>query len=172
MDQLPNVHCHPNGSLNYHKTLQIHAHEMAQLLGEDALSNVAPMQAAQGLNEKYDKTYFVVEFRERGSKLFRTELKLRAGYVGMQAHQFRPDPHTYGRLVEKSNNTANDGAGNNTGDLGPLDVFLRRVRPWDIRHWINHPNREIRLAIWVAMFAFALEYSPDLVDLISALMRA
>jgi hypothetical protein len=34
---------------------------------------------------------------------------------------------------------------------GTYDVHIRRPRWYDIRHWLLHPNREIRIAIWVAI---------------------
>jgi hypothetical protein len=34
---------------------------------------------------------------------------------------------------------------------GTYDVYIRSVRWFDIRHWLLHPNREIRIVVWVTI---------------------
>ena len=34
---------------------------------------------------------------------------------------------------------------------GTYDVFIRPVHWYDVRHWLLHPNREIRIVVWVTL---------------------
>jgi hypothetical protein len=34
---------------------------------------------------------------------------------------------------------------------GTYDVYIRPVRWFDVRHWLLHPNREIRIVVWVTL---------------------
>lgn len=34
---------------------------------------------------------------------------------------------------------------------GAYDVYIRRVRYYDVRHWLMHPAREIRTVVWVTL---------------------
>lgn len=34
---------------------------------------------------------------------------------------------------------------------GTYDVYIRPVQWYDIRHWLLHPNREIRIVVWVTI---------------------
>jgi len=34
---------------------------------------------------------------------------------------------------------------------GLYDVYIRPVRWYDIRHWLMHPNREVRILLWVTL---------------------
>lgn len=34
---------------------------------------------------------------------------------------------------------------------GRYDVYIRPVRWYDVRHWLLHPNREIRIVVWVTL---------------------
>lgn len=56
------------------------------------------------------------------------------------------------REVRDRNNSSSD---DDDGVLveGHYDLYMRRVRWWDIRHWLVHPNREIRIAIWVTIIS-------------------
>lgn len=36
---------------------------------------------------------------------------------------------------------------------GKYDLYIRPVRWWDVRHWLLHPNREIRLVVWVTIIS-------------------
>jgi len=42
-------------------------------------------------------------------------------------------------------------------------VFVRPVQWYDVRHWLQHPNREIRIVIWVTIITTTL---PVLFDLL------
>lgn len=44
---------------------------------------------------------------------------------------------------------------------GNYKLYVRKPRWYDIRHWLLHPNREIRIAIWVALITTFL---PPILD--------
>lgn len=46
---------------------------------------------------------------------------------------------------------------------GAYDIYIRRVRWYDIRHWLLHPNREVRIVVWVTLITTTL---PVLLDLL------
>jgi hypothetical protein len=46
---------------------------------------------------------------------------------------------------------------------GAYEVFIRPVRWYDVRHWLTHPNREIRIVVWVTIITTAL---PTVLDLL------
>jgi hypothetical protein len=39
---------------------------------------------------------------------------------------------------------------------GKYDLYMRKVNFWDIRHWLVHPNREIRIALWVTIISMVV----------------
>ena len=45
--------------------------------------------------------------------------------------------------------------------LGQYNIYLRAAQWYDVRHWLLHPNREIRIAVWVTMITTLL---PPMVD--------
>lgn len=156
------------GSIHYDETLVINAHRMGKLLEENGLNELGLRATATMLNQKYGSKYFMVEFRESGSLLFRKELKLRAGWYNYPDNEIRTDAKTLERLKSESMSREDDDTDRSEGAIGKFDLFLRPVRPLDIRHWLYHPKREIRLAIWIAIFAAFLEYSADMVQLAKA----
>ncbi len=157
------------GSIHYDETLVINAHRMARLLEENGLDGQGLRATATVLNQKFGSKYFMVEFRESGSFLFRKELKLRAGWYNYPDNEIRTDAKTLEKLKSESMSREDDDTDRSEGAIGTFDLFLRPVRPLDLRHWLYHPKREIRLAIWVAIFAAFLEYSADIVQLAKTL---
>lgn len=47
--------------------------------------------------------------------------------------------------------------------IGAYNVYIRRVRWYDVRHWLLHPNREIRIVVWVTLITTTL---PVLLDVL------
>lgn len=47
--------------------------------------------------------------------------------------------------------------------ISTYDVYIRRVRWYDIRHWLLHPNREIRIVVWVTLITTTV---PVLLDVL------
>jgi hypothetical protein len=54
---------------------------------------------------------------------------------------------------------------NDDGDdlpvMGQYNVYIRPTRWFDVRHWLLHPNREVRIAVWVTMITTGL---PPILD--------
>lgn len=47
--------------------------------------------------------------------------------------------------------------------ISTYNVYIRQVRWYDIRHWLLHPNREIRIVVWVTLITTTL---PVLLDVL------
>lgn len=162
---------HNNGAVNYPNTIMINSHRMRDMLGVSGLDGLSLKETAKRLNARFEDDYFLVEFRENGARLFRRELKIRAGWLKLNYFQFRLDPQTLKVLKAKSDSDEDDDTDDRQGAIGEFDLFARGIKPWDVRHWLHHPNREIRIGLWVAMFASALEFGPDLISSLRALFQ-
>ncbi|MEQ1812409.1 MAG: hypothetical protein ABL889_20945 [Terricaulis sp.] len=46
---------------------------------------------------------------------------------------------------------------------GSYNIYIRPVRWYDVRHWLLHPNREIRIVVWVTLITTTV---PVLLDLL------
>lgn len=165
------VKSHGKGSVNYPNTLMINAHRMSDMFSRPELKQRSLKEASQILNREFENEYFLVEFRENGAQLFRKELRIRAGWKMLNFFEFRTDPETLKTLKAKSVSDDDDDTESNVGAIGEFDLFARAIKPWDFRHWLHHPNREIRIGLWVAMFAALLEFGPDLVSSLRALLQ-
>ena len=162
---------HENGAVNYPNTIMINSHRMRDMLEVRGLDGLNLKETAKRLNEKYEDEYFLVEFRENGGRLFRKELKIRAGWMKLNFFEFRLDPETLKTLKAKSDSDEDDDTDAKQGAIGEFDLFARGIKPWDFRHWLHHPNREIRIGLWVAMFAATLEFGPDLISSVRTLFE-
>lgn len=156
------------GAAPYDKTLMLNAHRMWKALEQSEPTEGLP-GTARALKQLYHNertTYFVVEFREAGKFLFRRELAVRPTQKNLGEEEFRVDSNTLEKLKAKSRSSADDDTGSSIAAIGDFDINVRPVGRLDWRHYLNHPNREIRLTIWVALFAITLEYSIPFVRLI------
>lgn len=59
----------------------------------------------------------------------------------------------------RNNSSLDDLDGTEVG--GVYDLYMRRVRWYDVRHWLVHPNREIRIALWVTIISMVV---PPILD--------
>ena len=159
----------PYGASPEVRTLRLNPQAMAIALGERGYESLNKRDAAAKLNEKYGHRYFVVQFREGGRKLFSKELKVIAWWRSLGETEFQVDPATLAQIKMGSASKEDDELGDTYGADGSFDIFFRKVRWWDLRHWLNHPAREIRYALYVAIFAAGLEYSSDLIEMLRAL---
>lgn len=66
------------------------------------------------------------------------------GYVQLDASSLR-------EVRDRNNSSLDDTDG--TEIEGTYDLYARRVRWYDLRHWLVHPNREIRIALWVTIIS-------------------
>lgn len=48
--------------------------------------------------------------------------------------------------------------------VGDYNVYIRPVRWYHVRHWLTHPNREIRIVVWVTIITTSV---PLLIEIIS-----
>ena len=109
--------------------------------------------------------YYVVTVVERDKRkvvLYR-ELKLQCPMGG----RWRTDPgqiqldETLLTQVRFENGNIEDDDPE-TAIQGRYDVYVRPVRWYDVRHWLLHPNREIRIIIWVTLITTTLPTLKDL----------
>lgn len=161
----------PYAALDDPLTLRLHPHRMADALGESGYRGLSKSDAAKKLNDKYEKRYFVIEIRESNKKLLAKEIRLEAWAFKLEEDQFRLDPITQKELKAGSESKYDDDTKDDTGVDGKFDIYFRPVRWWDFRHWLNHPSREIRYTIYVAIFAAFLEYSGFIFKLVGAIFR-
>jgi hypothetical protein len=104
-------------------------------------------------------TYFVVTLVERspdaplflGRQVLLKELKVwmkaqppQEGYVQLDGDCLRE--------IRDNNSSSRDDV-DGTVIEGQYDLYMRRVNALDIRHWLVHPNREIRIAVWVTLIS-------------------
>ena len=59
------------------------------------------------------------------------------------------------REVRDHNNSSNDDI-DGTEVEGRYDLYMRKVSALDIRHWLVHPNREVRIALWVTIISMTV----------------
>ncbi|WP_273013853.1 MULTISPECIES: hypothetical protein [unclassified Hyphomonas] len=145
---------------------------MAKLVGETGYSGLGYREAGSKLNEAYGDKYFVVQFQEGGNSVCRTEIRLKAAYFGQDRNEVRVDAETLTKLKIGSASKADDGTSDSVGVDGQFDIFAREVRWWDVRHYLFHPNREIRYALYVALFATTLEYSSPIFELVARILKS
>jgi len=154
------------------KVIKLHPSRMVELLDQKDLKNLGPAAATEKLNERFGKRYFIVEFREAGRRVYRGEARLLPVWQRTQSHEIRLDPGTMAALKKGSASVLDDDTDNSVGVDGVFDLFARNIRWWDIRHWIFHPDREVRIGLRVAGFIALLEYSSDIWKALKAILTA
>ncbi|CAN0255839.1 unnamed protein product, partial [Chrysoparadoxa australica] len=138
----------PYGAAPESRTIRINPHALAKALDLSGYEELNRMAAAKKLNEKYGDKFFVVSFYESGKRLFTREVKIRAWYRKLQDAEFQLDPVTLDLLKAGSASKEDDELGDSYGADGIFHIYFRPVKIWDIRHWLNHPSRENRLALY------------------------
>ncbi|MEZ6001985.1 hypothetical protein [Hyphomonas sp.] len=162
----------PHRAIDDAKTIKLHPNRMVELLDQKDLKNLGPTAATEKLNERFAKRYFIVEFREAGRKVYRGEARLVPVWQKTQPNEIRLDPETMAALKKGSASDQDDNTDNSVGVDGVFDLFARKIRWWDIRHWIFHPDREVRIGLRVAGFIALLEYSSDIWKALKAILAA
>jgi len=122
-------------------------------------SRAARIRWCEAKEKKERFNYFVVTIVERESatnrilgrpvmfkelRLWRKTKPLNEGFVHLDASCLRE--------VREHNDSGYDDE-DGTDVAGTYDIYLRRVGIFDVRHWLVHPNREIRIAIWVTIIS-------------------
>lgn len=102
--------------------------------------------------------YYVVTIVEHGKpralvyKEMRLQMPTRKGRAAPGAVQLDDISLTAVRLSNASED--DDEAGSEV--RGQYDVYIRQVRWYDVRHWLLHPNREVRIVVWVTLITTTL----------------
>lgn len=162
----------PYRSLDDTNIIKMHPLRMRKMLGEKRLKGLGTKALTDKLNEEYQDVYFLVIFKEAGRTVLKRELRIAPLWVKTGEDELRADPETMRLLKKGSISPLDDDTDNTTGVDGVFDVFVRPIRWWDIRHWIFHPNREVKIGVRVAIFITALEYSSDIWRFIKVILRA
>jgi hypothetical protein len=110
--------------------------------------------------------YYVVTLVERQKRkvVVYRELKLQCpigGRYQTQPSEVQLDEALLTQVRFENGNVEDDEPG--TPIAGQYDVYIRKVRWYDVRHWLLHPNREIRIVIWVTLITTTL---PTLLDIL------
>jgi hypothetical protein len=122
----------------------------------------------QRLTDRINKDvarYYLVTVVEKGKRkpLLYKEMRLhvatRRGRVQQNAVQFDQEDLTAIRL----NNGYEEDDQPDTDLVGSYNVYVRRVRFYDVRHWLMHPSREIRTLVWVTLITTTI---PTILDLL------
>jgi hypothetical protein len=110
--------------------------------------------------------YYVVTIVERDKRkvVVYRELRLQcpmAGRYQTQREEIQLDESLLTHVRFENGNVEDDEPG--TPVAGRYNIYVRRVRWYDVRHWLQHPNREIRIVIWVTIITTTL---PTLLQLL------
>ena len=98
--------------------------------------------------------YYVVTIVEKDKRkvVVYRELRLQSpigGRYQTQPDEIQLDEALLTHVRFENGNVEDDEPG--TEVAGRYQVYVRRVRWYDVRHWLQHPNREIRIIIWVTI---------------------
>lgn len=130
-------------------------------------SKTAKINWGNERHKRLQSAYFVVTLVEcapdgrrlMGTPVLTRELRIwrktnppREGYLQLDAASLR-------EVREKNNSSLDDADGAEIE--GTYDLYVRRVRWYDIRHWLVHPNREIRIALWVTIISTVVPSAID-----------
>lgn len=161
----------PYKSLDDSNIIKMHPHRMRDMLGEKRLKSLGTKALTDKLNEEHENVYFLVIFREAGRTVLKREVRIAPVWVRTSENEVRADAETMRLLKKGSSSLLDDDTDDSVGVNGIFDVFVRPVRWWDVRHWIFHPNREVKIGVRVAIFITALEYSSDIWRVIRAIVK-
>lgn len=120
--------------------------------------------AQQELMNKDSSRYYLVTVVESGKrraiiyKEMRLHVATRRGRVHERTAQFDQEDLTTIRV----NNGYEEDDHPEADIAGTYNIYIRRVRYYDVRHWLMHPARDIRTVVWVTIITTSL---PILIDL-------
>lgn len=158
--QVVSTHHWTEGSiaLSLEEYIRVFVNDSEQFLTQNATKTARGKWVSDRYKKEQSK-YFVVTLVEcdpkgarwLGSPVMTRELKIwrrsnppAEGMVHLDAVSLRE--------VRDHNNSGLDDT-DGTEVAGRYDLYVRRVRWYDIRHWLVHPNREIRIAVWVTLIS-------------------
>jgi hypothetical protein len=160
----------PYGGMKESHMIRLNAKRMAELLDEPFDAEEGIKAISEKLRKKYKDKFFVVDFRENGKTILKKELNLDAGWQRIAPQEFKLDHVSLAELKKSSRSAEDDDSDNTVGAVGEFDIYVRPVMPLDVRHWINHPQREVRYGVLMGIFATLIEYSSNLFGLARALL--
>jgi len=132
-------------------------------------TRAARIRWCEAREKKERFSYFVVTIVERESAtnrivgrpvLFR-ELRLWRKTKPLSESFIHLDASCLREVREHNQSGYDDEDG--TEVAGTYDVYIRRVGLFDVRHWLVHPNREIRIAVWVTLISI---FVPPIIEAI------
>ncbi len=146
-------------ALSPEEYIRAFAKKNAQSLLEANPTQTARMRWGAEKHKKVHNDYFVVTLVEcspesprwLGTPVLTRELRVwrksnppKEGYIQLDGPSLRD--------VRDHNNSSVDDIDGTEVD-GQYDLYLRKVSVLDIRHWLVHPNREVRIALWVTIIS-------------------
>lgn len=123
-------------------------------------TKTARMQWGLDRHKREHDSYFVFTLVERsdpntprilGTPVLNRELRVWRKSNPPKEGLLQLDLSALREVRDRNNSSADDVDGEPVS--GCYDLYMRRVRWWDVRHWLVHPNREIRIAIWVTIIS-------------------
>ncbi len=123
-------------------------------------TKAARMQWGAERDKREHGHYFVVTLVERtdpntprilGTPVLNREMRVWRKSNPPKEGLLQLDLSSLREVRDRNNSSADDVDGEPVSGL--YDLYIRRVRWWDVRHWLVHPNREIRIAIWVTIIS-------------------
>ncbi|MBL8545675.1 MAG: hypothetical protein JNL81_04380 [Hyphomonadaceae bacterium] len=131
-------------------------------LGEGASKTAAAVTNARQRDLEHYYVVTIVERQKRKVVVYR-ELKLQCpmgGKYQTSTNEVQLDEALLTQVRFENGNVEDDEP--DTPIAGTYDVYVRRVRWYDVRHWLLHPNREIRIVIWVTLITTTVPMLRDL----------
>lgn len=126
------------------------------------LNNTAKAERRRWITEKHRKIqnqYFVITLVEcapdappwSGVPVMTRELKFWPKTAPPDEGFLQLDSAALREVRDHNTSSTDDIDG--TAIEGRYDLYVRKVSWLDIRHWLVHPNREIRIAVWVTIIS-------------------
>jgi hypothetical protein len=154
---------------NDSRILYMDPYSLAQALGRP--THHLKTKLEKNLNQDRLNQWYVVEIHENGKRLLRREMRVRARARGYAQGDASLDQSLI-EIIRAKNESVEDDDFEGGGVEGCYDVTFRKVKWYDLGHWLTHPNRDIRLGLWVAIIATTIEYSDKLFGLLSGIWKA
>lgn len=126
----------------------------------------AMSELAKDARAKDQTTYYVVSVKQANPvrELVYREMRLQAPPVGaarLPKGQIRLDARDLAE-VRRRNSYESDNDPEAPIE-GTYNVYIRPVRWYDLRHWLMHPVREVRILIWVTLITTTV---PTLIQIV------
>ena len=119
-------------------------------------------------DRKDAKTFYVISFvdADKRALVFEKELKLwpKQGSGTLQASTVQLDWDVLSRFRESNFYVDDDDFDKEIS--GAYDIYVRRAHWYDLRHWLLHPDRDVRLTVWVFLMT---TFIPPIVSILFGL---